>query len=204
VKMLLELFSRLRQKVKGLEAPRFKIEDDIELRLLEERHAEELFTLMNLNRQYLREWLPWLDNNRSIEDTEEFLRDSLEQFRINNGFQCGIWFQGELAGVIGYHKIDWVNRATSIGYWLGARFQGMGLMTKVCRVLIDYAFNELRLNRVEIRCAVENKKSRAIPERLGFKKEGVIRQAEWLYDRFVDHMVYGMLRSEREDLNKQI
>jgi len=194
--MLLQLFSRLKQKVKGLDAPRFQIEEDIELRLLEERHTEELFVLVNGNRHYLREWLPWLDNNRSIEDTEEFLRDSLEQFRVNNGFQCGIWYRGELAGVIGYHRIDWVNRATSIGYWLGAGFQGMGLMTKACRALINYAFDEMRLNRVEIRCAVENRKSRAIPERLGFKEEGVIRQAEWLYDRFVDHVVYGMIQTE--------
>ncbi len=196
--MLLELFSRIRRKVKGIGIPHFQIEEGPELRLLEEQHEEELFALTNQNRQYLREWLPWLDNNKSLEDTEEFIRDSLEQFRSNNGFQLGIWSQGELAGVIGYHKIDWVNRATSIGYWLGARFQGKGLMTRACRALTSYAFKELKLNRVEIRCAVKNRKSRAIPIRLGFKEEGVIREAEWLYDRFVDHVVYGMLRSEWE------
>jgi ribosomal-protein-serine acetyltransferase len=199
------LFSQIIQKFKDGRnlIARFEIDNETELRLLKEQHTEELFSLMNQNREYLREWLPWLDANKSPEDTKEFIRDSLEQFTNNNGFQSGIWFKGKLAGVIGYHKIDWANRATSIGYWLGASFQGKGLMTKACRILVDYAFNEFGLNRVEIRCAVENKKSRAIPERLGFKEEGIIRQAEWLYDRFVDHVVYGMLASEWQSLYKK-
>lgn len=179
-----------------MNAKTFRIEDDTELRLLEEQHAEELFALTEQNREYLGEWLPWLDNNKSPADTKRFISNSLEQFANNNGFCVGIWFQGKLAGVISYHEIDWSNRATSIGYWLGASFQGKGLVTKSCRLLVDYAFNELKLNRIEIRCALKNKKSRAIPKRLGFKQEGIIRQAEWLYDHFVDLVVYGMLADE--------
>lgn len=175
---------------------KIKIDDDLELRLLEEPHAEELFALTDQNRAYLRKWLPWLDDNRSLSDTKEFIKNAIKQFANNNGFQAGIWFQGKLVGVIGYHEIDWANRRTSIGYWLGEFFQGGGLVTKACRALVDYAFNELKLNRVEILCAVDNKRSRAIPERLGFKEEGILRQFEWLYDHFVDHVVYGMVRSE--------
>jgi ribosomal-protein-serine acetyltransferase len=63
-------------------------------------------------------------------------------------------------------------------------------------VLIDYAFNELGLNRLVISCASENKKSRAIAERLGFEQEGVLRQSDWLVDRFVDQVVYGALAGE--------
>ncbi|MCI2430832.1 GNAT family N-acetyltransferase [Candidatus Acetothermia bacterium] len=174
----------------------FSLDDKTELRLLEERHTEELFALTDQNRAHLRQWLPWVDGTTSLEDTRKFIRFSLEQFARNEGFNAGIWYHGKLAGVIGHHKIDWANRKTSIGYWLGASFQGQGLMTKSCRAVVDYNLNELKLNRVEIRCAVENRKSRAIPERLGFTQEGVIRQAERLYDHFVDHVVYGMLASE--------
>jgi ribosomal-protein-serine acetyltransferase len=69
-------------------------------------------------------------------------------------------------------------------------------MTKVVRALTDYALKELGLHKVEIRAAVGNKKSRSIPERLGFVNEGCIRQAEWLYDHYVDHVVYGILAEE--------
>jgi ribosomal-protein-serine acetyltransferase len=72
-------------------------------------------------------------------------------------------------------------------------------MTEACRIFTDHAFGTWKLNRVQIRCAVANRRSRAIPERLGFRSEGTIREAEWLYGRVVDHVVYAMLASEWED-----
>ncbi len=173
-----------------------KIDDETELRLIELRHTEELFLLTEQNRQHLREWLPWVDSSSSYEDTARFIKSALEQFTQNLGFQAGVWHQGKLVGVIGFHRIEWGNRRTSIGYWLSKQHEGKGLMTKACAALIDYAFNELKLNRIEIRCATANKKSCAIPERLRFTKEGVIRHAEWLYNHYVDHNVFGLLASE--------
>ena len=75
----------------------------------------------------------------------------------------------------------------------------MGLMTNSCRALTAHAFEAYGLNRMTIACATENNKSRAIPERLGFELEGVQRQAEWLYDHFVDHALYGMLNDDWKD-----
>ncbi len=69
-------------------------------------------------------------------------------------------------------------------------------MTKVSQALTNYAFSYHKLNKVEIRVAEENHKSRSIPERLGFVNEAKIRQAQWLYDHYVDHIVYGMLADE--------
>jgi ribosomal-protein-serine acetyltransferase len=175
---------------------KFQIDENTFLKLLDEQDAEQLFALTDSCRTYLRTWLPWVDSTKTIEDTKSFIKMTMKKFAANNGFESGIWYKGQLAGVIGLHYIDWANRKTSIGYWLGEQFQGHGLMTKSCIAYINYAFNELKLNRVEIRCAVENSKSRAIPERLGFKNEGTIREAEWLNDHFVDHIVYGMLARE--------
>jgi len=173
-----------------------RLDADTELRLLEERHALELHALTDQNREHLRRWLPWVDATSSVEVTRRFIQKGLKQFAAHRGFQAGIWHKGTLAGVIGYHKIDWHNRKTSLGYWLAASFEGKGIITKASRALIEYAFHELKLNRIEIRCAIENKRSRGIPERLGFIQEGTSRQAEWLYDHYVDHVIYGMLASE--------
>ncbi|GAB2693221.1 GNAT family N-acetyltransferase [Paenibacillus thermoaerophilus] len=172
-------------------------DEDIRLFLLEERHAEDVFRLTDKDRDYLREWLPWVDGTTSPDHTRQFIKAGLQAFARNNGFQLGISCRNQLAGCIGLHFIDWPNRKTSIGYWLGSDFQGRGIMTRACSALIDYLFRDLDLNRVEIRAAAQNAKSRAIPERLGFVNEGTVRQAEWLYDRFVDHVVYGLIRDDR-------
>jgi RimJ/RimL family protein N-acetyltransferase len=124
------------------------------------------------------------------------LRDTHVHQAANNGFQAGIWWNNQLVGCIGFHSIDWSNRKISIGYWLAQGFQGDGIMTNARKALVDIAFDHYGLNRVEIRAATDNHKSRTIPERLGFDNEGCIREAEWLYDHFVDHIVYGMLAAQ--------
>lgn len=182
---------------------RYKLGEHSELRLLEERHAQELTELTDRNREHLREWLPWLDNNRTVEDRKNFIRATLKQLANNDGFQAGIWHDGELAGVVGYHGINWKDRSTSLGYWLGKEFEGKGLMTDSCRALTTHAFKAYGMNRMTIVCATQNKKSRAIPERLGFEFEGVQRQVEWLYDHFVDHALYGMLVDDWADVQSR-
>ncbi|MCY6959741.1 GNAT family N-acetyltransferase [Clostridium brassicae] len=172
------------------------IDENIELRLLETTHAEEIFKSIDSCRNHLREWLPFVDGTKTIEDTKKFIDMTKEQFVSNSGFQSGIWYKGVFAGIIGYHKVDWNNKSVSIGYWLDERYVGKRIMTKACRKFVDYAFNNLKLNRVEIRCGENNYKSRAIPQKIGFSEEGLIRDAEWLYDHYVNHIVYGMLADE--------
>jgi len=174
----------------------FVVENGLVLRLLEAEHAEQLFELSDSCRPYLKEWLPWVDGTMSVKDTQSFIEMTKKQFTSNEGFQAGMWYRGSIAGVIGFHGINEANRSTSIGYWLGELHQGSGVMTKSCKVLVNYAFKELNLNGVEIRCAEKNFKSRAIPERLGFIQEGLIRDAEWLYDHYVDRVVYGTVAKE--------
>jgi len=173
-----------------------KVTDGIELKLVEEQHAQEIFNLTDANRPYLREWLPWMDGTCSVTDTSAFIASCSRQFSENGGFQAGIWCQRHLCGLIGHHAIDRPNRSTALGYWLDASHQGKGIMTSSCRVLVNHAFRELGLHRVVIRCATGNRRSRAIPERLGFALEGVARQSEWLYDHFVDVAIYGLLRTD--------
>lgn len=174
----------------------YRIDDDAELRLIEPRHAEQLDALIEQNRIHIKEWSAWFKDDRTIENTRDFIKRNLGRLAGNEGFTVAVWYRGEMAGQVEYNYIDWVNRKTEIGYWLGARFQGKGLITKSCRVLVAHAFEELKLNRVEMHCAVENRRSRKIPERLGFRQEGTLLQAEWMHDHFNDLVVYAMLASE--------
>lgn len=181
-----------------------KVDNEIELGLLEERHAQALFDLTERNREHIGEWLPWVEDVKSAEDTRSFIKGALKQFSENDGFQAGIFYKGELAGCIGYHQFAWATRRTEIGYWLGQDFTGKGIMTRAVRRLVEYAFGELGLNRVEIRCAPGNLKSRAIPERLGFTQEGILRKVGLIHDRIIDDLVvYGLLADEWSKQNVQ-
>ena len=98
--------------------------------------------------------------------------------------------------MIGFLGVDWENRSTGLGYWLGAKLEGRGVMTDAVRELVDHALRVWMLNRVEIRVAAENQRSRAIPERLAFRQEGTLRQAERVGDRYLDAVVYSMLAAD--------
>jgi ribosomal-protein-serine acetyltransferase len=183
-----------------------RVDEDIELRLSEERFAEEATAVVRDNLDHLKEWLPWVKDDYSVEDTLEFVRRNLQQFAANEGFSAQIVYRGRFAGNIGFNKIDWANRKTEVGYWIAAPFQGRGVVTRACRAFVGHAFDVLRLNRVEIYCGVGNAKSRRIPERLGFRQEGTLRQAEWLHDHFIDLVLYSMLAEDweqRETVNAE-
>lgn len=168
-------------------------DNNITLKPLNLDDSDVLFQLTDKNRNYLRKWLPWVDATKTIEDSKSFIQSTGDN---KDAAHFGIWFNENLVGVIGYHFIHKSNRKGHIGYWLDEKSQGKGFMTAACRLLIKFGFEELNLNRIEISCAVDNDKSCAIPERLGFQQEGIFRQAEWLYDHFVDHKFYALLKKD--------
>ncbi len=173
-----------------------EIDHDLKLAITLPHFAEELYNLVDKNRDYLKEWLPWLDANTKQKDTEDFIKSVVSQMAEGRGLNCVILFQKNIVGLVSYNTIEPSTRTGAIGYWLDKDHGKKGIMTKSVTKLIDIGFDELALRKVEIRCAVENTKSRAIPERLNLKEEGVIRNAENLYGRYVDHVVYGLLKDE--------
>jgi ribosomal-protein-serine acetyltransferase len=168
----------------------------VEIRLLRESDAEVIFAVVDRNRDHLREWLPWVDATHSPDDVRDFIRGALTRHESGIDLNASIWIDGDIAGGIGYHAIDWPNRSTSLGYWIDAAHQGKGVITRCCRSLLDYLFDERGLHRVEIRCGTGNARSCAVPQRLGFHGEGILRQAQWVNDRWVDMAVWGILEEE--------
>jgi ribosomal-protein-serine acetyltransferase len=176
-------------------AGRMQIADDSHLRLLDEQDARELHELIEANRAYLAPWLPWAAG-QTFEDTLDFIRGTRSQAEGNNGFQAAIVTEEGIAGMVGYVGLDWGNRSTRIGYWLDEGQQGRGTMTAAVRLLVDHALTVWRLNRVEIIVATGNRRSRAIPERLGFNEEGTLRQFQVIDGRYLDCVSYSMLAAD--------
>ena len=161
-----------------------------------EQDALALFNAIDRNRPHLREWLVWVDDTYSVRETEDFIAQSIEQWARDDGYNAGIFLDNQLIGAIGLHYVNRTNLSTEIGYWLAKNYGGRGYMTTAVRAVTHHAFLTWNLNRVEIRAAAGNLRSCAIPERLGFTQEGVLRQAHNLYGTLHDLAIYGLLRSE--------
>ncbi len=172
------------------------VSPELSLKVLHPSEAGQLYSLVHQNRDHLRQWLPWVDDTKVPEDTRRFLSSSYEAFRQEMAVSFGIRFTGQLAGMIGFHGFDRTNRVTSLGYWLARDFCRRGIMRKCVAACVDFAIREEGMNRVYVRCATGNKASKRIPQSLGFTFEGVQREAEWLYDHFLDLEVYSILASE--------
>lgn len=168
----------------------------IELSFISESDSKFTFPIIDAQRDYLREWLPWVDTTTSEQHLKSFYKFCQQKKLDNNGFECLIKFQGIPIGQIGLHKIDSANKCTSIGYWLSEKYQGKGIITQSCKALIDYCFDELSINRIEIKCAIENKKSNKIPLSLSFRHEGILKGAELLNGQFIDANLYAITKTE--------
>jgi ribosomal-protein-serine acetyltransferase len=161
----------------------------IVLESLNEYHAVKLFELTEQNRSYLKVWLSWLDSVTKVEDTQNFIRSTIEQKALMNFV---IIYNNSICGIAGFYKIEQSNGL--LGYWLSEEFSGRGIMTEAIKQITELGFSKLKLSRIEIRCAEQNLRSRSIPERLGFRKESILMEAEWLYSKYVNHIVYSKSR----------
>lgn len=171
------------------------VDKDISIALIGQHHAAALFQLVDSNRDFLRNWLPWVDGTKHQSDTEDFIRFSLHQYADEKSMVCVIEYQQQVAGVVGYNTISKDLSKVELGYWLAPDFNGKGIMTRCCRYLIDYAFDELNIDKIQIAAAEDNLASRAVIERLGLSLEGTINNAENVNGRVLNHAVYGLLKS---------
>ncbi len=168
----------------------------ISLHIIEPLHGPDLFKLIEDNRSHLEEFLPWISGATVEQDIILYIEYCLGKIAADKGLQLMIFEEENMIGSIGFYEINKQDRKANINYWLINDYVGKGIITQSCKAIINYGFEELKLNRLEIRCATENTKSQAVPERLGFIKEGKLRSCEWLNNRFVDHFVYSMLKEE--------
>lgn len=172
-----------------------RINDKIRLEEIKLSMVQVIFDTIERDRDYLMEWLPFVEMTRHVSDTEAFIKSVIGSNPKKNSI-FSIWYKEEFAGLIGFKDTDWVNRKTEIGYWLAKPMQGKGIILTCVKKLTNYAFTSQKLNRVQIKVAERNTKSEAIPIRLGFSFEGIEREGELHKNKYLDIKVYSLIKSE--------
>ena len=171
------------------------VDHNIVLKILDINDSQIIFDAIDTNRYHLRKWLPFIDATRTVNDTRAFVKSIVEDIERRQEVFT-IWFNDSFCGLAGIKEIDFLNRKAEIGYWLVENATGKGIMIKSVDKVIQFVFDELEMNRIQIRCGVGNTKSSAIPKKLGFFFEGVERQGERFHTKYIDLEVYSMLKSE--------
>lgn len=172
------------------------VTDEITLRLLQIEDAPAVFATVDAHRTYLRHWLPWVDANVSLKESEAFIKTTHQQYQKDQTINGAIFYQGAFVGMCGYHGIQSSDHSVSIGYWLSPDYQGRGIVTTCVRFLIYEAFQQLNMHAVRISHAIGNSKSQAVIQACGFTYEGTLRSGEFINDHYVDVAIYSILKSE--------
>lgn len=145
----------------------------------------------------LKAWLPFAQKLPAVEETEINLRNAYIKFLKRESFRFLIFHRetNDFIGTVSLQGIDWNIPKCEIGYWINTNFGGNGYMTEAVKALTDFGLNQLKFKRIEIRCESTNLKSRAIPENLGFKLEGVLRNEDLSADgtRLTDTCYYSII-----------
>jgi ribosomal-protein-serine acetyltransferase len=201
-----------------------EIDQEISLRTFHPDDAEPLFELMESNRERLRSWIDPSLLFESAKATRIFtiecffdgLEDSPETLDLfhhyvseldgyflspRHSLEMGIWFQGSLVGFITLSRLEDSFTAAEIGYWITAEQEGKGIITRCVSALMDYAIDKMKVLRFVIGCAVNNQRSRAVPERLGYRLHAIVPKGEKVGSLIYDRAIYGIRSSAWRERN---
>nr|NQU89057.1 GNAT family N-acetyltransferase [Bacteroidota bacterium] len=177
------------------------IEKGLTLNKIGSQDATPVFELIDKDRKNLRKWLPFVDMTISPENTTTFINQL--QKACSREYVFTIRYKDAIVGLIGFKDIDKVNMKLEIGYWIVSEFEGLGIVTKCCKAIIDIAFTKMKMNRVQIKCGVGNVRSSNIPKRLNFTFEGIERASEKHRIKYIDLEVYSRLRRDAEEVGSR-
>jgi|ERR1035437_1371246 ribosomal-protein-serine acetyltransferase len=172
------------------------ISSRMQLRLLERRDTFELFTLLQENREHLCKWFNWVEDLDTRLKVFYYLHGVKFLERGMEGLQYGILYNNKLIGVVAYNHLERFSNKAQLGYWIANSYEGQGIAREACEKLIDFGFKEMGLNRIEIQCSIDNKRSAKLAERLGFTKEAVLKESEFINRVYVDMVLYRLTHGE--------
>ena len=173
-----------------------KVDSGIELERINLSHSFLLYEAIEKNRNFLSKWLLLPGDLKTQENVIEFIRTQLKDSEEKKDSVFVIWYRKQFSGLISLKENDIFNKKIEIGYWLTENMTGKGIITKSVKVLSEYFFMVMDINRLVIRSATGNNKSSAIPKRLGFTFEGIEREGEKHSAYYLDMEVYSLLKKD--------
>jgi ribosomal-protein-serine acetyltransferase len=173
-----------------------KIDDGLEIAILEPYMAKDLYLLVTNNLERLKPYFAFANEPVTLESTRQYILYYLDGLKTGENETFGIFYEGKLAGEIGFGYILQEHKKATFIYWIGKEFEGKGIVSRCARFLIDRAFSIHGMNRVSILADSSNYNSRKVAERLGLKYEGVERGAEKIGEHFNNLAMYSVLKDE--------
>lgn len=139
-----------------------------------------LFNSLRVSQKELSPWISWVSAFQNVDQAESGVRQAYADFLDSKDLRFHLFEKQSNAfiGSVGLHGIKWEVPRMEVGYWLDTRYVNKGYMTEAVQSVVHYAFSTLHVHRLEIRCDPDNSKSRAIPEKLGFQLEAILKENE--------------------------
>ncbi|QBP18597.1 GNAT family N-acetyltransferase [Acetilactobacillus jinshanensis] len=175
----------------------YQINHDVSLAIPNPRRdAEPLFNLINNNRDWYKQWLPWVDYIKSVTGEIIYLHRCLVDFANERSLNAIIMDKGKIAGMISFNGFRQLDHSADIGYWLGLPYQHHGIATNATHGLCQLGFNDYNLNKVIINASVDNHASNEVAKRCSFHLDGRLRANELLNGIYHDENRWSLLKAE--------
>lgn len=169
------------------------------LRPFRRRDMEPLHDAVTASFDELHQWLPWAHPNYSRIDASNFIKESMRSWRDGAAFDFAIRQANDPSRHLGNVSVWYVSRgfrSGEVGYWIRSDATEQGVGTEVARRILRVGFDEMGLHRIILRIAVGNRASERVAEKLGFSREGVLREEIKVRGTWLDHSVWGLLEHE--------
>jgi ribosomal-protein-serine acetyltransferase len=165
---------------------------------LELGDGAELWDAVDGSRWHLERWLPWVPFNNAPEASVRYAEACVSDWDAGRAVRFAIRDRQsrELLGVVGLDSCVHLHRSCELGYWLRRDATGRGIMTEAARACVDFAFARMAMHRIRCAAATDNSASLRVIARLGFRFEGIARQAELVGARWLDHAIFARLSGD--------
>lgn len=178
------------------------IDNEIAIRPYLPEDVDPVYKEIIASREHLLPYMVWLHDEYSKSDTQSFVSSRIDAFEYGYEF-CFVIYNvntNEIIGSVAINSIDHPHKVGELGYWIGKSFSGKGYATRACELALKFAFEQLKLNRIEVLVIEINKASLRVAEKVGAKYESRIKQRFYIDNKFVDSLMYVILA---EDFEKQ-